>query len=73
MNPLLKSIIAWVAILMTLFLVAWMVVEAQRKKMQITYTEFTELVAAGEVAEVTFRGKEIAGERKREPADPKKS
>jgi cell division protease FtsH len=69
-NPLLKSIIAWVAILMTLFLVAWMVVESQRKKMQVTYSTFLQMVEAGEVAEVTFRGKEITGQRKSEPADP---
>ena len=49
MNPLVKSIIAWVAILMTLFLVAWMVVEAQRKSLQISYSDFRDKVAAGEV------------------------
>ena len=73
MSPLLKSIIAWVAILMTLFLVAWMVVEANRKNLQVTYSTFLDMVAAGEVSEITMSGREITGERLKEPVDPKQS
>ena len=73
MNPLVKSIVAWVAILMTLFLVAWMVVETERKKRELPYSAFLDQVEAGDVAEVTVRGKEITGELKEAPADPSRS
>jgi cell division protease FtsH len=69
-NPLLKSIIAWVAILMTLFLVAWMVMEVQRKSLQIPYSEFLDQVEAERVEKVLIRGKEIHGRYKEGSADP---
>jgi cell division protease FtsH len=59
LNPVLKSIFAWVAILAVVVMVAFMYFDAQTRKTQVAYSEFLDRVESGEVQGVLIRGKEI--------------
>ncbi len=61
MNPLTKSLFAWIAIVSLVGLVAFMLVEVTNRGEKIPYSDLLDRVESGQVAELLVRGNDIQG------------
>jgi cell division protease FtsH len=61
MNPAVRTLILWVAIFVVV-IVLWNTFQAGRiNRVELSFTEFMEEVADGQIADVTIRGQQITG------------